>query len=112
MASLTGASCTYGLSLLLGEQLSKLWDVLLKAIGKSEDSFFSLSVWGLRPGFERLLCGCYSIVDILLRRHGNLWIRLSRSRIDAMSGLLGSRQFSVDGVIEATEEVKVFHVAD
>lgn len=47
-----------------------------------------------------MLCGAYSIIQIVLSGEWNLWVGLACGRIDAIAGFRRSRQLSVDDVVE------------
>lgn len=77
--------------------------LLLYRIGKRQHSITSLRIGGLRPGLERLLARCHSLVDIIGRRNWNFGIRLACGRIDAVASLARRRELAVDHIGEGGE---------
>jgi hypothetical protein len=98
---------TYRLSLLLCKELAEIILILLQGIGKSEDSVSTLLPWLLGPSFESLLCGVNGGIYILRSSDRNFSIGLASGGIDSVSGLLGSGQLAVDGVVEAFKDVEL-----
>lgn len=52
-----------------------------------------------------MLCGAYSIIQILLGGEWNLWTGLACGRIDAMAGFRRSGQLSIDDVVEGLASI-------
>lgn len=94
---------THRLPLLRGQQLRKLISVLLQRLSKSQYLLPPLLNAGARPRLERDLGRLNGIVDVLLRRHGNLEIWLLGRGVDAMTGLGGGRELSIDHILEGVE---------